>query len=342
MSEAEADVTDAMPEEAVTFDALPFECLVSIGSTIMPSSGFAAPSAEWIAAVHFIATSHLTNAAMREAMSERVQLADDPSPSSLCSLVRSLLLGGGATKWKAVSPLRAVRAQTRFTAQVHAPPRLSGGSFCALAPRRLCLFGGRDSLSGDTSSSTYLVTMRSPVAIWDQLVCDTHPAARCYHTAVVWQDAPRARTDLPPMIVFGGAGDGDGGHENLLDDVWSASMPLSAASSQVQSASSSASTSPPLSWRRLAPGGTAPTARSSHICAGWPAKRALLIHGGLSTEGVLGDTWLLRPCGTADDGCEWAELNTSGAPTQRAHHSGGLGGEETRLVFSGQVRRDLI
>ena len=65
------------------------------------------------------------------------------------------------------------------------------------------------------------------------------------------------------MIVFGGAG-----HENLLDDVWQASWAPTVAPAHPPTAAVS---SPPLCWRLLRPVGQAPTARSSHICASWPA-----------------------------------------------------------------------
>ena len=102
-------------------------------------------------------------------------------------------------------------------------------------------------------------------------------------------------------------------------------------------AASTLASAPPLTWRRLHPAGSPPTARSSHICASWPAGRALVVHGGLSTDGVLGDTWLLQGgATTGDDGCEWVELHASGAACKRAHHAGGLVGDSKLLVFSGQ------
>ena len=141
------------------------------------------------------------------------------------------------------------------------------------------------------------------------------------------------------MVIFGGAGDGEAGHENLLDDVWSASAPLSPSPSGVSSAalsSKSSPPSPPLRWRRLHPGGEPPAARSSHICASWAARRALIVHGGLSVDGVLGDVWLLQPSDGAEDGCEWVQLTTHGATVKRAHHAGGLVAGSTLLIFSGQ------
>ena len=75
-------------------------------------------------------------------------------------------------------------------------------------------------------------------------------------------------------------------------------------------------------------------------CAAWAAAGALVIHGGLSSGGVLGDTWLLsrgRDEGSGTEQCEWIEVVTSGACVQRAHHSGGVVAESTLLIFSGQV-----
>ena len=339
------DVTDAPAEDSdICLLRLPAEVLVDIAARLMPPAdkGFAAPPTAWHDVIYFVSACSLTHAAMLEAMRERIQVGEEIGPSALCALIHSLLLGGGASKWKAVRPLRAVRVQTPYSVPMQAPPRLSGGSLCALAPGRLCLFGGRDSASGDTLSDTRLITIRSGIAIWDECLCDPHPAARCYHTGVVWNDGPRSRTELPPMIVFGGASDGDSGHERLLDDVWSASMVMSSTRSSATSTapspaqSSPAPSGPPLSWRRLQPAGSPPTARSSHICVSWPGGNALVVQGGLSTDGVLGDTWLLRPSGDGDDGCEWVELHTSGATVKRAHHAGGLVGLSMLLAFSGQ------
>ena len=208
-----SDVTDATSEpdapveDKAAFSMLDFEVLVSIAALLMPSvdKGFVTVPDAWRDAVHFIAASSVTHAVMLEAMRERFQIRGDICPGALCALVHSLLVGGGAAKWKAVRPLRAIRVQTPHSMPMQTPPRLSGGSLCTLAPRQLCLFGGRDSASGDTLSATRLITLRSAVAIWDECQCDPHPPARCYHTAVVWKDAPCARTELPPMVVFGGA-----------------------------------------------------------------------------------------------------------------------------------------
>ena len=90
------------------------------------------------------------------------------------------------------------------TMPLQAPPRVSGASLCALAPQHLCLFGGRDSISGDTLGATRLVSVRSGVAVWDVLTSKTHPPARCYRlaelvTATVRATIGRAREDCCPI-----------------------------------------------------------------------------------------------------------------------------------------------
>jgi len=78
------------------------------------------------------------------------------------------------------------------------------------------------------------------------------------------------------MVVFGGAGAGEGGHENLLGDVWcacfAAAAPRAATATATAAAPVARGEAAPvaplqLAWRRLQPRGAPPPARSSHICA---------------------------------------------------------------------------
>jgi len=329
------------------------EVLTSIARCLIPSRGLSnASNSEWASFISFISTSHVMYAAALEALRERVpvifEAGLDPDPARTCALLGSLLTGGGQAMWQAFRPLRAVRPSTMHTMPLQAPPRVSGASLCALAPQQLCLFGGRDSISGDTLGATRLVSVRSGVAVWDVLTSKTHPPARCYHTAALWPTARGSRQGsgvCSPMVVFGGAGDGDGeGNENLLSDLWCATVSVPVPSSAAVAGGATGRPcvpQPPLSWRPLEPRSErSPSARSSHVCAAWAAAGALVIHGGLSSGGVNGDTWLLtrgRHEGSGTEQCDWIEVVTSGACVQRAHHSGGVVAESTLLIFSGQV-----
>ena len=324
-------------ERAVELCTLPFEAQAVIAAYVIPSSGLADSPAAWCDALMLSASSHLLHAALVEAVRERVPIVgDEIGPAAFANQIGSLLRGGGSSKWQPVRPLRAVRAQTNHTAPMHAAPRLSGASLCTVAPQQLCLFGGRASTTGDTLDATCLIKVSSRVAVWDALLAEVRPPARCYHSAAIWVGGPtrtshKRADDMPPMVVFGGAGAGDERNENLLSDVWMAEI-----ASAAHCAARSLPPPPPLTWRQIHPHGGPPQARSSHICARWPKQRALIFHGGLSADGVLGDTWVLTNNGSGSGDGEWIELNTTGGAVRRAHHSGGLVGESTLLVFSGQ------
>jgi len=150
-----APATQEEAEEVATLTALPLEVLAEIASALLPPRLFAAPPAEWRHLMNLVSASHITHFAALEALRERVPVESDLRPAELCALAGSLLSGGGASRWAPVRALRAVRAKTNFTLALQAAPKLSGASLCALAPHRLCLFGGRDSSSGDTLKATW-------------------------------------------------------------------------------------------------------------------------------------------------------------------------------------------
>jgi hypothetical protein len=261
----ESMLVQEQPNEAPPdLSSLPTEVLVSIAARLLPASGLADAAQAWCSAMSFAAASQLTHAVLLEAMHERMPTAvgdTEMSAASLSAHIGALLSGGGLAQWQLIRPLRAVRAQTPGSTPLQAAPRLSGATLCAVAPQRLCLFGGRVSASGDTLDKTHLAQLRGGVAIWDLLIASADadaPPARCYHTATVWEGAPAAaRGGHPPMLVFGGAGAGESGHENLLGDVWCASFAVGAgAPPRAASAppAAAAGTAPRLlSWRQLQP-----------------------------------------------------------------------------------------
>ena len=171
---------DALP--AMELSTLPPEVLVAIASGLLPAAGLAEETWQsWRAALFFSAASQLTHAAVLEAARERMPVAfgtadmdaavgtADMGAAAFAAHIGALLCGGGRSAWQVVRPLRAVRAQTSTTTPLQAAPRLAGATLCAVAPSRLCLFGGRDSASGDTLDATHLAQIRGGVAIWDAL-----------------------------------------------------------------------------------------------------------------------------------------------------------------------------
>ena len=159
-----------LPPELST---LPPEVLVAIASGLLPVAGLAEETWQsWRDALFFSAASQLTHAAVLEAARERMPVAvgtADMGAAAFAAHIGALLCGGGRSAWQVVRPLRAVRAQTSTTTPLQAAPRLAGATLCAVAPSRLCLFGGRDSASGDTLDATHLAQIRGGVAIWDAL-----------------------------------------------------------------------------------------------------------------------------------------------------------------------------
>ena len=344
---------DDMPEEvALLLLSLPADVQLAITSLLLPANLFADPSGLWVSAVQWStccrACAELLGEAMREAAPGLSSLAAaQPAQPAAWSRLAGKIYSGGSGRWLQCSPLRAVRPIKPSLQPLQNPPRLSGATLCTLvSPGTLCCFGGRASASADTSDATRLCTVSWPsptrsVAIWDLLLTDARPPARCYHTATMCNDSS--------MIVFGGAGEG----EALRNDAWSLSRGSSSASAVWQ-------------WQPLAPRNQPPAPRSSHVCAYWEERAALVVHGGLGSDGVTGDTWLLTHSegGTGGGGqggsrgggggkgggafsgpCEWVELSTAGPSVKRAHACGGLvrssASAATLVLYSGQDERLL-
>lgn len=353
------------------FSSLPLELLITVAFKLLPAGGLSDSPAAWSAAMRFTSVSTLTHGATLEAIRHRVRRVvpdgESISPAALIHRIGLLLAGGGGrSKWRLVRPLQAVLPRGAHSIPILAAPRLSGASLCCVAPHVLCVFGGRNSTSGDTVDATYLATMRGGVAIWEKLLPPTDmpwPPARCYHSGTSWiKSTPGGRrrqlsAPTSAVLVFGGAGEGEGSGESsgsgasLLNDLWMLSVSADCPGADTSSPGGGGGKSsarpaqraitPCPRWTALHPKGPPPQARSSHICAPWPAERALVFHGGLTSNGVGGDVFLLRgvwerSMGVLGDDGEWVAMQTSGAEVKRAHHVGGVVGEATLLVFSGQ------
>ena len=270
----------------------------------------------------FGATCTSTQVALGEAIREAVPALADAETNSRIgwSLALGALHRTMCGEWRAVVPLRAVRAVSATCQPLQAAPRLSGATMCALGNNRLIVYGGRSADSGDTHDKLLMSTVTwrrgRGCAQWDELLLSANgpaPPARCYHSATQLGNA---------MVVFGGAGaqgvdDGD----HLLADTW-----------MLKPGQPTRSGLPgPLLWERLCCEG--PAARSSHLAAAWSVGQQgeeLILHGGLGSVGTLDDVWLLV---AGED--HWRRLHTTGARVARAHHCGGCVGDQL-LVHSGQ------
>ena len=347
-----AAAKEMLPIVRADLCSLPLEVLTTIAINLLPAGGLSDVPAAWGAALNFTSASHLTHAAVLEAVRLRIPIVVPDhlicSPAELCSRIGLLLAGGGGrSKWRPVRPLRAVVPRSAHSTPLQEAPRLTGASLCCVGPQILCLVGGRNSTSGDTLDATYLAAIRAvqcgcSVAVWEKLLHPTDmpcPPARCYHTGLsisVLESAPSStgrQLGAPhPVIVFGGAGEG----ESLLNDLWMLSVSVDSTAARASGFFPlQRATTAPHRWRALHPKGQPPPPRSSHICAPWPANHSLVFHGGITSNGVSGDVFLLRGTTTRDDG-EWVDVQTSGAVVKRAHHVGGVVGDSTLLVFSGQ------
>lgn len=66
------------------------------------------------------------------------------------------------------------------------------------------------------------------------------------------------------------------------------------------------------SWTRIEPVGDVPAPRGGHGCW-WTTDGRLVLHGGRSDDGVLGDTWALDGAATATGAPAWSSVETSGS-----------------------------
>ena len=334
-------------DDSITPDlvSLPAEILRDIAVQLVPSAGCASEPDAWQSAIRLSAVSRSMLQPVGDAIRQAIPAFGSlkvPSSIVAWSQLLARIYSGGNGQWARLRPLRAVRAQLKDMLPLQAAPSLSGASLCALAPGKLCVFGGRSSLSSETFDSTLMasVTFSSSragasqppqgVATWDRLVFadDDVPPARCYHTAALWHDEfHQQRSASIRMVVFGGCSVGD----RLLNDSWCLEGLMGAGDA------------PRLRWRELSFDAAVPSPRSSHVCATWSAENALVLHGGLGNEGVTSDVWVLRqsPKGSRNGPgtSQWVELMTAGGKVARAHHCGGIIGDGNRaalLIYSGQ------
>ena len=178
----------------------------------------------------------------------------------------------------------AVNAWTELDSFGPTPPARDSHAMCYNPDTGLViLFGGSDA-AGTTLNDTWAY---NPVSdAWTQLdPLGNAPPARV-GAAMVYD--PETRT----VILFGGADGGD-----TYSDTWAYDPKANR-------------------WTELAPARSVPPARDSGAMVYDPVFRRAILFGGVTPNGILGDTWAYDPAANT-----WTRLNPGGElPRERAWH----------------------
>lgn len=308
-------------DEQSAFDSLPNVVLRLILETLLPEPIKINTSASmWQPVVRLLSAG---SCRVRDALGEALcvgfpalQVSESSLRKSWTTSLLAAFRGGGHGCWQRMSTMRAIRTRTQCSTPLQSNPKLSGASLCAVGNNCLVLFGGRCSKSGVTLGETYVVRIpvrSSGIAQWEKLTCKEQPPARCYHSAM-------RGSSNSTMFIFGGASNGG----ILLGDAWWFEMTMIPAGPQGSMSSCG-------HWRRSKHAGSlaSPSVRSSHVLAPWSRDGHAILHGGLGEGGTKSDTWVLKP-----KDC-WVPLETTGPRIARAHHCGGIVGDNF-LIYSGQ------
>jgi hypothetical protein len=171
--------------------------------------------------------------------------------------------------------------------------------------RRLLVFGGDD---GGVLDDVWELGLDAQAA-WLRLTpAGTPPAARAFHAGVY--DPQRDR-----LIIFGGR---DSAPRN---DTWELSL------------------SGALAWRRLLPGGGAPSARIDHAAVYDPVRRRMIVFGGAGDGAVYNDVWALSLSGSPT----WTQLSPLGAaPVARGGAMAIYDPGRDRVVIFGGYSKSLV
>lgn len=179
-------------------------------------------------------------------------------------------------------------------------PRHGMASIYDPAGDRMLIFGGATN-SLLTTNDLFQLTL-DPTPHWTQLSLPGAPPTRVNATAIF--DEPRRR-----MIVFGGQGS-----SGLLNDVWAFNLASN-------------------SWTQLFPTGTSPASRYDHTAVYDLRRQRMLVHGGYTVGGNVGDT---RELDLSVNPPAWSALTTTGeTPIPRYQHVSAYDPAEDRMMVLG-------
>jgi hypothetical protein len=196
---------------------------------------------------------------------------------------------GGAPTWAELTPGGG-------------PPAARAGHVATYDPvtNVMMVFGGTD-CNGNYLGDFWVLSNANGLTgtpSWTQLMPEgSSPPARAYAAAAY-------NSSNKTLVIYGGT------NGNQLSDVW------------VLSGANPASGT--CTWTQVFPSGNAPPPRYGAASGYDPTTDGLIINSGFSTQGILGDTWVLEDAtGAEGDGPpSWLAVATTNAGSQVYLHSG--------------------
>jgi uncharacterized membrane protein YhdT len=193
------------------------------------------------------------------------------------------------------------------------PNRTNFSAVYDAASNRLIVFGGEDAL-GTRYNDTWVLTHANGLGgtpAWVPLNPSDAPPARKFQAAVYLPATNQ-------MLVFGG----NSRATNWLNGLW------------VLSNANGLGGTP--AWSELAPGSIVPAPRANAALVYDQAHNRIILYGGNSPGGSLGDTWVLTNANGQGSISQWQQLAPSGAmPAPRANAMVAYNPASQRLIVFG-------
>jgi hypothetical protein len=197
------------------------------------------------------------------------------------------------------------------------PPAAREGQVAAYDPttNSMTIFGGTD-CNGNYLSDAWALSNANGLGgtpKWKELSpSGSIPPGRAFMSAAF-------NLSANTLTVYGGT---DNPASNFLSDVW-----------LLSGASGTGKTS---SWSQLSPQGTAPPARYGAATEYDSTNNRMIVNGGNTPEGLLGDTWILENADGSGGAATWLQLAPT-HPGSQLYYSSGIYDPTTNqmVVFAG-------
>ncbi|HEY6291993.1 MAG TPA: kelch repeat-containing protein [Terriglobia bacterium] len=184
---------------------------------------------------------------------------------------------GGASSWTQLSPSGAQPTPRRGHAAAYDPDT-----------NRMIIFGGSDCNGGYLADAWVLTNANGlgGTPVWTKLSpSGGPPPGRAYQAAAY-------NSSTNSLVVYGGT------NGTELSDVWV----LSGANGSTRDSA----------WNELSPQGTAPAARYGQASTYDATNDIMIVYGGFTDQGIVGDAWTLSNAGGGGGEPTWAMLVPTG------------------------------